>query len=413
MRALSSRGHEVVSYTTARFSETVEKMGAEPRTYQSAPDIEFERINELFPERPKKAGLKQALWDLTMVVDLAEKQYADLEKIAETEAFDVVVTDAMALSGQLFAEKRQLPLAAVNAMNLFAPSRDTPADGLGMSPSSSPLGRIRNRLTTWLMYDVALGSVNRHLHQLRERLGLPRLAANLFAMPFEISQLFLQPSVPSFEYPRSDLPPQVHFVGALPPPPPSDWSPPEWWPRLHQDKPVVVVTQGTVATDFDDLLHPTLRGLAAEDVFVVAATGKQHRHKVEGHHDNAVVEAFVPFDELLPHADVFVTNGGYGGIHFALRHGVPLVVAGQSEDKAETCARVRFSGVGIDLETTRAKPNDIRRAVRKVLREPSYKARVAEIRSELELLDGPSLGADMLERLAETRALIPRDLEPA
>ena len=44
-----------------------------------------------------------------------------------------------------------------------------------------------------------------------------------------------------------------------------------------------------------------------------------------------------------------VTNGGYGGVQQALAHGVPLVVAGDSEDKPEVAARVRWSGVGIDL----------------------------------------------------------------
>ena len=33
--------------------------------------------------------------------------------------------------------------------------------------------------------------------------------------------LYLQPTVPSFEYPRRDLAPQVHFVGPLLPPVPA------------------------------------------------------------------------------------------------------------------------------------------------------------------------------------------------
>jgi hypothetical protein len=41
-----------------------------------------------------------------------------------------------------------------------------------------------------------------------------------------------------------------------------------------------------------------------------------------------------------------VTNGGYGGVQQALANGVPLVVAGDSEDKPEVAARVRWSGTG-------------------------------------------------------------------
>ena len=35
-----------------------------------------------------------------------------------------------------------------------------------------------------------------------------------------------------------------------------------------------------------------------------------------------------------------LTNGGYGGVQYALAHGVPLVVAGDTEDKPEVAARV-------------------------------------------------------------------------
>ena len=39
-----------------------------------------------------------------------------------------------------------------------------------------------------------------------------------------------------------------------------------------------------------------------------------------------------------------VTNGGYGGVQQALANGVPLVVAGDSEDKPEVAARVAVVG---------------------------------------------------------------------
>ena len=38
--------------------------------------------------------------------------------------------------------------------------------------------------------------------------------------------------------------------------------------------------------------------------------------------------------------DVFVTNGGYTGVTLALAHGVPLVQAGTTEEKAEIAARI-------------------------------------------------------------------------
>ena len=76
---------------------------------------------------------------------------------------------------------------------------------------------------------------------------------------------------------------------------------------------------------------------------------------------NVRVERFIPHDRLLPHVDVMVTNGGYGGVQQALAHGVPLVVAGDSEDKPEVAARVHWSGAGVDLRTGRPSPARWRR----------------------------------------------------
>ena len=46
-----------------------------------------------------------------------------------------------------------------------------------------------------------------------------------------------------------------------------------------------------------------------------------------------------------------VTNGGYGAVQRAVSTGVPLVVAGNTEDKPEVAARVAWSGAGINLRT--------------------------------------------------------------
>jgi UDP:flavonoid glycosyltransferase YjiC (YdhE family) len=59
-----------------------------------------------------------------------------------------------------------------------------------------------------------------------------------------------------------------------------------------------------------------------------------------------------------------VTNGGYGGIQFALAHGVPLVVAGETEEKPDIAARVAWSGAG-NLKTGTPSADAVKAAVRR------------------------------------------------
>jgi hypothetical protein len=56
----------------------------------------------------------------------------------------------------------------------------------------------------------------------------PRKFTGVLVSPY----LFIQPTVEGFEYPRPDLPPQVHFVGALLPDPPREFRPPQWWDQV-------------------------------------------------------------------------------------------------------------------------------------------------------------------------------------
>ena len=99
------------------------------------------------------------------------------------------------------------------------------------------------------------------------------------------------------------------------------------------------------------------------------------------------VAEYLPYDKLLPLCDVVVTNGGFGGVLQALRAGVPLVVAGDTEDKPEVAARVAWAGVGVDLKTGRPTASAVARAVADVLGQESFRERTAQMAAAISRLD--------------------------
>ncbi len=236
------------------------------------------------------------------MIDIAVEQCEDLAAILNDFPADIILGDSFAFSALFAAERAGLPLAMLNITNLFARSRDTAPDGLALAPSSTTLGRIRNRFLNWLVLRVLPRDVNRHCNQARARLGLPAVKEMLFELAIHRPRLFLQPTISAFEYPRGDLPSQVHFVGALLPEAPSDFLPPSWWDELKTERPVVLVTQGTLATDPNELLVPAIRGLAGEDVLVVATTGNRPVENigVTPLPANVRLERFIPFAHILP-----------------------------------------------------------------------------------------------------------------
>ena len=74
----------------------------------------------------------------------------------------------------------------------------------------------------------------------------------------------------------------------------------------------------------------------------------------------------------------YVTNGGYGGVQYALLYGVPIVATGGKEDKPEVGARVAWSGVGRRIRTENPKPAALRAAIHDVLDRPQYRAASSE-----------------------------------
>jgi UDP:flavonoid glycosyltransferase YjiC (YdhE family) len=187
-------------------------------------------------------------------------------------------------------------------------------------------------------------------------------------------------TVPGFEFDRGDLPSNVHLVGIQPTRSAPDWQPPEWWSELDGARPVVVVTQGTLANhDFSELVEPALTALADLDVTVVAALGRDPSVLTIPVPANARVAEFIPFDQLLPKASVFLTNGGIGGLQQALAAGVPVIVAGETEDKPANAARVKYHGLGIDLGTATPDPAAIAAATTSLLQDAATADNVRRI----------------------------------
>jgi UDP:flavonoid glycosyltransferase YjiC (YdhE family) len=105
---------------------------------------------------------------------------------------------------------------------------------------------------------------------------------------------------------------------------------------------------------------------------------------------------------LLPSADVMVTNGGYGAVQRALMTGVPLVVAGNTEDKPEVAARVEYFGAGVNLRTGVPTAAEVRRAVRTVLNDDTYRQAAVRLRSAYDRRDGVNEIAGLIdEAIAE------------
>jgi UDP:flavonoid glycosyltransferase YjiC (YdhE family) len=405
-RALVVRGHEVRWYTGSGFKSRVEATGARFEPICRAMDPGTTPLVQAIPQAAGKSGLGAVKAGAKYAfIAPAPEQLADLRAILAEFPADVLVSDT-AFVGSLFVyELGGPPRAVFGILPLLVPSKDTAPFGLGLAPSAHRLAQWRNRALQWPFDHLLFRDVNTFYDRIRVQVGLPNSSRGLFNDAIS-PHLYLQGTIPSFEYPRSDLPPQVHFIGAFLPEQRADFVAPAWWGELEpKRRPVIHVTQGTENRDPTHLIEPTLRALAAEDLLVVATTGglPVEAVKIDPMPANVRLESFIPHAHLLPYVDVMVTNGGYGGTQIALAHGIPLVAAGRTEEKPEVCARIAWSGAGINLKTDRPKPEQVLTAVRTVLSEPHFKENAQRLRSEFRRHNAPQEAAQLLEQLATTQ----------
>lgn len=394
---LVERGHHVRFLTGVRFSTMVEQTGSVFVALPDTADFDDRLHGGVTVDRP--AGIAGLRYDVThLFLAPARAQYEALTALIDTDGPGEASTDAVivdpAFTGAMLLAAHMVgtrpPVVVAGVLPLTLSSRAVPPFGLGLQPWAGPLNRLRNTLLRTLVQQVVFKPVQRDLDVLHRSVhGRP---ADAFILNWvSRADAIVQFSVPAFEYPRPDAVVPLRFAGPVTRT--SDTDLPAWWPDLDAARHVVLVTQGTIAnTDLNELIGPTVEGLDGEDLLVVVTTGGPPVEQLGALPANVRAAEFLPYDTLFPRLDLMVTNGGYGGVHYALAHGVPLVVAGATEDKPEVAARVAWSGAGVDLRTGHPTPDAVRRAVRRVLDTPDYRCAAATVAAQI----GGARGVDEL-----------------
>ncbi len=404
-RHLVDAGHHVRMLTGSRFAGAVTAAGMEHLALPEGADYDDRDVAGAFPGGEELTGVRRIRFDVeNNFVAVMPHQYLGIRSAMSRGPVDAVLSET-AFTGVLplllEEDGTRPPVLICGVLPLPLSSRDTAPFGLGLPPSSTAIGRLRNRSLNMLVSRVIFGRAQRLAQGHLRDLGVAALPC--FVLDFScLSDRVLQLTGPGFEYPRSDLRTDVDFVGAVLPALDA-FDAPSWWGELDAGRPVIHVTQGTIANDDPGaLLLPTIRALAGDDVLVIATTGDESTAQAlrEELPSNARVEAFLPYHRLLPKVDVMVTNGGYGGVQFALSTGVPLVVAGDTEDKPEIAARVAWSGAGINLRAGRPSPEAVAGAVHRILSEPGFRSSAERLRDELAARDPLAAITSALENAA-------------
>lgn len=413
---LKSLGCEIGWYVGKDYENKVREMGITYFPHQKALDVTADNLDEHFPDRKnKKSGLPKLAYDLEhFFIRRGPDFYADIKAIHKHFPFELMLTEVSFSAIPFVRQKMNIPVISIGIFPIAENSKDLAPMGLGMTPSYSLPGRLKQAALRWLIDAVLLRKPMKVLNELLGAEGLKR-NGNMFDTAYRTSTLVLQSGTPGFEYKRSDLNPNLRYIGPLLPAVSTKKRKPWSSEKLLQYKKVILCTQGTAEADVEKLIVPTLEAFKDTDHLVVVTTAGNHTESLRQRfpQDNILIEDFIPFADIMPHCDVYVTNGGYGGTLLGIEHGLPLVVAGINEGKNEICARVGYFKLGINLKTEKPSPEQVRKAVLQVLQQPVYRHNVAKLSREFRQYNPQELCAQYVAQLLQQKRTSNRKkLEP-
>jgi MGT family glycosyltransferase len=374
-RALAGRGHEVVIETWEERRAAVEGAGlgfAAAEEYRMFP-----------PPEPDSADGQHAAEAARALLPLLERMRPH-----------VAVSDILTLAPALAAERAGVPLATLIPHIYPVVEPGLPFFAIGLRPPRTPLGRAIWRAGQRAL-NVGLEHGRRDLNQQRERLDLPPVEHFHGGISPDLA---LVATYPQLEYPRQ-WPAGVEITGPMTfeVPHPAIALPPG-------DRPLVLIAPSTAHDSENHLVRTALKALADEPVRVVATTNRVVPQAPIEVPPNAVLVDWLSYSQLMPAASLVISHGGHGTVARALGAGTPVLICPIIGDMSETAMRVAWAKAGLSLPWRLCRPEPLRWAARRILHDRSFATEAAKIAAWGRENDGAERGAELVERLAQTKA---------
>lgn len=410
MLTIASHLHKIgdrVRFLTAdRFRDQVNQAGIDLIALKGEANYNYAAINTIYPELGKAESGIDRLNGFTkfLMGGQIPDQLAGIREYCAAENVDVILVDHAFLGTfpLLLGDASARP--AIVACGVTAPLLLIPESSPFAGPDDSPEGLVRNALDN-AQFKEMLSPGNSHVDLVLKKLGYTIPGGFSFDVMYSLPDRLLQLSASEFEFPSSSRPKNFQFAGPLVSRSNDRVGNVGWLEALQSKEPIIFVTQGTLANyDFSQLIQPTIDGLANENVQIVVSAGGGDISRIATTRNSHIVN-YIPYREVLPFVSVFITNGGYNGVQEALSYGVPIVVAGATEDKPMVAARVQWSGSGIDLKTGTPSKEAIAAATLAILNDPRYRDRAKSLQKCFERYDATTAIELALQEVIEAKSM--------
>jgi MGT family glycosyltransferase len=397
---LRRRGHRVVFIVEESFAGTLAAQGFEERTMRLTPPPKTEEapgqfwkdfIRDTAPVFRKSTTEQLGEFiapTFEALIDGAKYVDAQLLEIIGGLEPDLVVEDNVVTFPALFASG--VPWARIDSCNpLEIKDADVPPVFSGL-PSEDRSGWA----VFWDAYRAAHDTMHADFDAFCQERGAPPLPRDDFIHASPTLNLYLYPD--EVDYPRREsLGPTWHNLQASVRATDARWEVPE---ELAGDEPLVYLSLGSLGSADVKLMRTLVAELADAPYRFVVSKGPQADEFDLA--PNMVGAEFLPQTSVLPQVDLVITHGGNNTVTESLFFGKPMVLLPIFWDQHDNARRIDETGFGIRVDTYTHEPDDLRRAIAKLLDDGALADRLAQTSRRLQAARGTELAADLIERAA-------------
>lgn len=397
---LQARGHRPVIATTDRYAEKVAAAGIEFHPVRPDSSLFGDEKELLRLVMDSNQGSKYVICEI--ILPHLREAYEDTLAVARDA--DLLVSHPLSYSVPIIAEQLGKPWvgSALQPM-MFLSKYDPPI--LPQGQFLAPLYR-RSPWIAGLLFGFAknwlIRGWDRPIRELRRQLALPPSRGNPFFegqfSPYANLALFSRwLGAPQPDWPANTTATgfafydqQEHRRGM----------PVELTAFLTAGPPPVVFTLGTSAVmtagNFYQESLQAAKRLNRRAVFLI---GKDERNQLGELPDGMLATEYAPYSELFPRAAAIVHQAGAGTAGQAMRAGKPMIIVPFSHDQPDHAARLQRLGISETVSRHGYSAERVVPVLNRILNDPRYAQRAAEIGEQVRQEDGVKTACDVLEKI--------------
>lgn len=399
-RELASRGHRVTVLVPPDGERRARSFGLDVRLVSAREfppgtlDAALERLGTL-------SGRPAARLTVELYLRGTLGSFRDVPRAIDESGIEGLIADQTSGTGRSVAEHAGIPFVTLCAALMLNAEPGVPPHLAGWPYRDSHLSRLRNRLGH-AVFRRQVRTIRKVVAEQRRAWGLPPLRTRE-ENDSALAQLVQTPR--AFEYPRRDLPSQMHFVGPL-----HDVAARREVPFDHgrlDGRPLVYASMGSLQNKLPRVFEIIAQACDGLDAQLVLSFGRDDAVLPDDLPGSPVAVAYAPQLDLIRRASLVVTHAGLNTAMESLACGVPMVAIPITNDQPGVAARIAWTGTGEVLPLGRLSAERLRPRIRALLEDSSYRANAARMRDEIRLAGGVPRAADIVEHALRERKPVP------